>query len=490
MQQDNNPGFANLISSLSSFTFQTIHSTPSSIPSSTPPIQSPPITSNTMTFSAADARAEWKKVNLDGFPVFSGEPTDMPGISWLQQIKLNLQLFVDNELYVPYIFFTIIVFKTNGKAATWIRSQPEFNTFFSNLPLATPALQERFCEKFLAKYPFHQDQDPGLKALRDLENISQGVGESLDSYFQRVVNIQMDLGTTDISANAPIEQIISAGTQTMLVTNFVKGLQDKRLMKIAISNNAVTLSLKDSFHVINTSKKNMDIQDSLEVENQTKFIQKSIKDLNINDSQLKTLFSSMDTKNFNPKKTPTPPIQPYQNSNFQGNYNPNFNNNWRPNNSSNNGAMSGNGYNGGNGYNRGNPSNPNPTSPPVNNQGNANNGGFNRDRANALRPEILSEIQEASFPDPSTSRNPIVNGSASYEFAKKPLCFGYGEYGHYKNECTEPGKLAAWEQAVLRKVILPRTTTINSNLSYIAVGNWDQEASYKYYVEHNPGPVP
>lgn len=90
--------------------------------------------------------------------------------------------------------------------------------------------------------------------------------------------------------------IININSQIIFVISFVKGFQNRCLMKIAISNNTINFFLKNAFHIMNTFKRDTNIQNSFKIEDQTKHIQRSIQNLKINDIQSKIFFNLIDLK--------------------------------------------------------------------------------------------------------------------------------------------------------------------------------------------------
>ncbi|KAJ8063427.1 hypothetical protein OCU04_008646 [Sclerotinia nivalis] len=335
-----------------------------------------------------DAKAEelWNKINIDSVPEF--DHRNIPSSVWLNTIKTIVKRVTRDPIYKPFVFFTIVQLKFKGKAQIWANNHTDFKTIFEDTETATQENELAFTKAFLNRYPSQDDENTAQNVMDSMNSLAQAKNETLEKYYSRAKDIQYDMGLNDIPASEKNLDVINATVQEKLVLNFVKGLIDSTLRNHSISNNAICRSLAESYYTIQSTKRNMELQDSLTNDEIVKELTDSISNTKskgfTKEQKLEVLSQQLKSK---------PSFK--KDNNSEGNYNSNNSRN----------------------QNR-----------DGNNHRNNNN---NRQDQNNDFQQISNQTRQANLPDPKTSKHPIVNGTEEYDPNKKPLCFSCGEYGHF-----------------------------------------------------------
>lgn len=143
-------------------------------------------------FDPATARTEWAKVNIDNIPIFEGEKNATK--AWIRKANQAIYLAIEDDVYKPYAFFNLVLFKFSGRASEWLDKDKEFAEVMNNINLASQVLQDKFIATITERYSPRQDEDQAQTVLNAMNNLAQGKNESIEKYYHRTKDIQLDMG--------------------------------------------------------------------------------------------------------------------------------------------------------------------------------------------------------------------------------------------------------------------------------------------------------
>ena len=401
---------------------------------------------------------------------FSG--TTDSASKWLKKFDLEMEDYRDEDgRFPPTKYLGTLDALLTGEASDWSESHPEAIRLLHEAETApTPTTVENFRALFCERFPSKVMEISPVPFDVELAELHQRPEESLAAYYKRVQNLMQRVGARDRPAPTPAVNALTSLEAAMLDTilrAFIKGLNDHEIRKEATRGLAATdRSLRMVYSLAEEARRtNAEIQKLFDEESKSDelLFYKNLVQKNIPKQQVASLLASHQASKAQASQASTSSHQPWsisvdppqqlpqtsaghQHENHHQYENHRQHENHRPSYGSGNTPVLAH----------------NPSKANVGRGGNSNSYPSSRRNFQPTPKEL---------PDRTTSKNPYINGTLVWSFAKDgTLCVRCGELGCMAKNCKN-SPLPAWEQSYLRMSVFGDNP--HANFASVGFGHFD-----------------
>lgn len=377
---------------------------------------------------------------------FSGKES---AARWLRKLDHELSGYKQDGSIPPDKYFDAFNMLLTDEAGDWADSYPEAVRLL-NTEEPTKVTVETFKALLCERFPSKAAELSPVPFDVELAELRQKVDESLANYYKRTLNLITRHGGRDRPANTTLGNWEAATLDTVLRA-FIRGISDLDVRREATKGMSMSeRSLKSVYTLAEEARRtNQDIQKMLEEELKADELTfyKTLAERNLSKHKIDALLNSFHTAKAATLSNRTTPFQWSLNSlRFEEQpmqQRSSLSENTAAAQEQHPGTMA------------------RPEPPRILNRGNQNNNDNSQRRA---RPE-----QE--LPDRTTSKNPWINGTLSWSFAKDgQLCVKCGMKGHGAKGCDKT-PLPSWERAYLRMIVFGDDPQVN--FASVGFGQYD-----------------
>ncbi len=380
---------------------------------------------------------------------------------WLKSFNHELVPLKESGKLTPKAYLDYLDLLLQLDAAKWAESNPEAVRLLATEE-PTQAMVDQFVSLLKQRFPAEAVEEIPVTFDAELAELRQQSAETITSYYTRTTSLMHKYGARDRSPLVILSLAEGSLLDTFLRT-WIRGLTDASIKrKCAESMGTPDRSLRMLYDVAETARRvNLEIQKLFEEEAKENELQfyKEIAQRNMPRTQIDALRASYQTSR-------EPQHQQFQSWSY-----------------------------------RSDPPHPVPGNPATQDSPKPSQQYHQQDHTTQAQPQVLAQNPNRGnagrnsnpgtntsrlrpqqpvpkdLPDRSTSKNPWINGTLYWAFAKDGLlCVKCGTKGHSATKCNGMS-LPAWEQSYLRMIVFGD----NPQANFASVGFGEFDGSVRPY---------